>query len=40
MEFFMFDWEIVVHFYQLGKKCPAVLFTQIIRNLHKLHKNY
>lgn len=27
IEFFMFNWEIVVHFYQLAKKCPAVLFT-------------
>lgn len=35
----MLNLEIEVNFYQLAKKYPAVLFTQIIRNLHKLHKN-
>jgi len=35
----MFPWEMISHFYQLAKKWPAVLFIQIIRNLHKLPKN-
>lgn len=35
----MFPWEIILHFYQLAKKRPAVLFIQIIRNLHKLPIN-